>query len=137
LTVAPDSDAPTDIFPETATVYSWDPGSKSYSVPDGVVAERSYWVAVATDATVTVFGTPVTEWNYGLTAGWNMIGSVHGAPVPVTDLHDDPSESVLRDAIYWWNPETKSYVPVTHIEPGKGYWIATTDACDLAIIAPT
>jgi len=53
-----------------------------------------------------------------LKTGWNMVS------VPV--VPDDPAVSVVfagSEAVYTWNPLTKSYVMPTQVEPERGYWV--------------
>jgi len=121
------------VFPDAEAVYWWDPATKSYTVPTTIAPELSYWVAVTSADTVTVTGTPVTEWTDELAAGWNMAGSVYGDPVAVGDLVDNPDGSVQMNAIYHWNPGTKSYDVATQIAQGLGYWMAATGTCDLTV----
>jgi hypothetical protein len=132
------------VFAGSVAVYTWDPETKSYTSPDTIDPKRGYWVAVTEPKTITVTGQPVTGWTDSLITGWNMIGSVHGASVAVADLTTDADpDPLLRNAIYWWNPVTKSYTTVQQgglcsaIEPGKGYWMAATDACTLTMSPPT
>ncbi|MBN1856610.1 MAG: SBBP repeat-containing protein [Dehalococcoidia bacterium] len=56
-----------------------------------------------------------------LKTGWNMVS------VPV-DTGDTPAADVFdgSEAIYTWNPDSKSYGIPTTIEPEKGYWVAVT-----------
>jgi len=56
--------------------------------------------------------------------------------VDVDDLDDGGSGAVLKGAVYWWDPTGKSYSTASQIEQGKGYWVATTQACDLTMTAP-
>ena len=136
--VVPEDTSRAAVFPpaDVVAVYTWNPSQKSYEVPDTIEPEVGYWVAVATDRTITVTGTPVTEWDSSLTTGWNMVGSVCGDPVLVTDLVDDPTPSIVRSAIYSWNPTNKSYATASQIAEGLGYWVATTQNCTLAMTAP-
>ena len=133
MAMFPSNSAPSSVFSGSVAVYTWNPGTKSYDVPTTVVPEVGYWVAVTEGKTITVTGTPVTEWTDGLSTGWNMCGSVHGATVAVGDLQDEPSGAVLKGAVYWWDPTGKSYSTASQIDQGKGYWIATTQACDLTV----
>jgi sugar lactone lactonase YvrE len=123
------------VFPpaDVVAVYTWNPVTKSYEVPTNIAPEVGYWVAVAGDKTITVTGTPVTQWESNLTAGWNMCGSVCGDPIQVSDLQDDPSPSIVRSAIYSWNPTGKSYATASQIDEGLGYWVATTCNCSLTV----
>ena len=136
LALDPEYDAPGDVFPGAVAVYTWDPVLKSYVVPDSIVPDCGYWAAVTGDVTIGVFGNPVTNWTKDLTGGWNMIGSVYGPPVGVNYLSDNPPSSVQTSAIYWWNPESKSYDTASHIVQGKGFWVAATEDCELTMVAP-
>jgi hypothetical protein len=122
---------------EIVAIYTWNPGNKSYEVPLTIAPEVGYWVAVTEDKTIIVIGTPKTTWeDHPLIAGWNMVGSVCGNPVLVADLVDDPTPSIVRSAIYWWDPEGKSYVAAASIVQGQGYWMAVTQNCTLTMTAP-
>ena len=135
LDLDPEQDGPFQVFTGAVAVYTWNPGTKSYDVPTNIVPEVGYWVAMTSAGTITVTGTPMTEWTHALATGWNMCGSVHGASVAVGDLQDDPSDSILDGAVYWWDPSNKSYSTASQIDPGKGHWIAATQPCDLTIAA--
>jgi len=54
----------------------------------------------------------------------------------VGDLDDTPPVTVQKNAIYHWNPATKSYDSVEDIVQGLGYWMAATQGCDLTMKAP-
>jgi len=134
LTLESEHDGPADAFPGAVAVYTWNPVSKSYEVPLTIEPEVGYWVAVTEDKTITVMGTPVESWTgHPLTAGWNMVGSVCGDPLNVTDLDDGSTGALIRNAIYWWNPVSKSYVSVSQIDEGLGYWMAATQNCTLCM----
>ena len=117
-------------------IYEWNASSKQYTVPDAITSDRGYWVATCAVVEITVSGPPVTTWTGSLGAGWNMIGSVYGDAVDTADLSDDPAGAVQDSAIYNWSPTTKSYQPASQIEQGKGYWAASTEACELTMTAP-
>jgi len=120
------------IFPGVDAVYTWDPSSKSYTMPTTIEPEKGYWVAVSSDRTITVTGTPVIEWEDGLLQGWNMIGSVYGGTIDFSDPDDDPNGS-CEGFCYCWNPSGKCYDYETDICTGVGYWAACTSACDLTM----
>ena len=93
-----------------------------------------YWVAVTENKTIPVSGTPVTSWaDHPLVAGWNMVGSIYGSTPTVSSLVDDPAGSILDSAVYWWDPDDKSYTGVDSIVEGQGYWMATTQNCTLTM----
>jgi len=63
-----------------------------------------------------------------LKAGWNMVS------VPV--VPDDTSVSAVfpgAEAVYTWDPATKSYYMPTDVEPHKGYWVAVTADTDITV----
>ena len=137
MAMFPSNSAPSTVFSGSVAVYAWNPVTKSYETPTTVVPECGYWVAVTTDNTITVTGTPVTEWESSLTSGWNMVGSVCGNPVAVADLTTDVTpDPLVRGAIYNWNPTGKSYIPASEIAEGLGYWVAATGGCTLTMCAP-
>ncbi len=88
------------------------------------------------DKTITITGMPQCDLDSDLTTGWNMVGSVRGAPVDIHDLVDDPDDSILTGSIYGWNPTAKSYDTAGQIVQGLGYWISTTADCCLTMCAP-
>ena len=118
--------------PPVAGIYAWDASTQAYYAPTKVEPEEGYWVAVTSDTSITVTGTPVTQWTSDMFAGWNMIGSVYGTNVDFSNPDDNPDNSVVG-YVYWWNPFTKSYEYTTTIEPGKGYWAAAIRACTLTL----
>ncbi|MBN1856362.1 MAG: hypothetical protein JW846_05340 [Dehalococcoidia bacterium] len=120
------------IFPDVEAVYTWNPSTKSYVVPDTIDPTKAYWVAVVTDRTIPITGTPVNGWQQDVAAGWNMVGSVEPGTVDFDEPDDDPDGGVEGFA-YWWDPATKSYQNVTVIDPTRGYWVAATEACCLIV----
>ena len=125
-----------EVFPGVDVVYTWNPTSKSYTMPTTVESEKAYWVAVTEDKTITVTGEPVEDWTDTIPAGWNMTGSVYGDSVAVADLVDNPSGCVQKGAIYHWNPTLKCYETATEIEQGLGYWTACTGLAELTVGPP-
>jgi len=120
------------IFAGSVAVYTWDPELKSYTSPDTIDPMRGYWVAVTGDKTITITGTPVTEHNCGICQGWNMIGSTYGDTLDISHLTTDADpDPLVRNAIYWWNPENKSYESTLQITSGRGYWLAANETCML------
>jgi hypothetical protein len=130
LVIDPAHDTPAEVFAGAVAVYAWDADQKAYYTPLSIEPELGYWVAVTQETPITVYGAAVTTWTDTLSAGWNMIGSVYGNPVPVGDLVDNPPSLVV---IYSWNADSKSYETATEIEQGKGYWAAVTETCVLTV----
>ena len=81
----------------------------------------------AQDGVVQILEVSVSQqvqYSIDLAAGWNMI-SIPGRPV------DSDPKALIGDSrtiiptLYWWNPTIFSYVPVTQLVAGQGYWILT------------
>jgi alpha-tubulin suppressor-like RCC1 family protein len=124
------------VFEGAVAVYTWDPKMKSYVSPSTIAPCRGYWVAVTTNTTITVTGTPVTFWECDISQGWNMIGSVSEI-MAIGALSDDSAgDPLLLSAVYRWNPTGKMYESVSQITPGFGYWLASTDDCIVTLGSP-
>jgi len=126
------------VFDGAVAVYTWDPDGKSYTVPEYVTPEQGYWVAVTAETPVTWHGVPVSAWDWPILAGWNMIGSIQyedpvGVDSVTANIEPDP---LVRNAIYSWNPVSKSYESSATILAGRGYWLATTSDCTLSMSSP-
>jgi len=78
------------------------------------------WSVGVADATASTSAEPPTvEFSITLQPGWNMVS------VPL--LLPDMSMSTVFDgaeAVYTWNPSTKSYVQPQELDPSAGYWVA-------------
>jgi len=119
------------VFPGTEVVYTWDATSKAYIVPSIIEPNKGYWVAILQDADIILTGIPVTRWTANLKAGSNMIGSVSSV-ADFSRPNDKPNWSIEPYA-YLWDTSSQSYITVTTIEPGKGYWVKATQDCKLTI----
>jgi len=63
----------------------------------------------------------IVDITLNLDAGWNMVS----VPVEADDMSVD---AVFPDAeaVYWWNPGSKSYETPITIETDRAYWVAVT-----------
>jgi hypothetical protein len=120
------------VFPGAVAVYTWDPGRKSYEMPDTIEPWRSYWVAVTVPTPLSCSGLAMTEYVCELVPGWHMLGSLHGRSSSLTPPVTAPAGSALSLA-YSWDPLGKSYVMTTALEEGVGYWLAATADCWLNV----
>ena len=83
----------------------------------------SIYVADTGNNRIQVFGDVDTEEvQLTLQVGWNMIS------VPLMPFPSNATADVFptAEAVYTWNPATKSYSMATVIDAEKGYWVATT-----------
>jgi len=120
------------VFPDVEAVYTWNPETKSYVMPDTIDCTLGYWVAVTSDRSFFVEGEPAEDGAWPVALGWNMIGSTYRSSVDYSDPSTDPPGNV-EDFVYWWNPSTKSYAFMRSLDCGKGHWAAATGDCDLAV----
>ena len=127
-----DDSATSTVFPGAEAVYTWDPATKSYFMPDEIEPRVAYWVAMSSPASIDLVGQPVVEYVTDLVKGWHMLGSVHGHVAMFEDPLDAPSDSVEGFA-YSWNPQTRSYDLHTSLVQGLGYWVAASNECLIEI----
>ena len=104
-------------------------GDAQSSAPFGVAVapDGAIYVTDRANDSIKKYGYSVT-FDIDLTVGWNMV-SVPGDPA-------DPSVSAAFpgvDAVYTWDPVSKSYKTPDTIEPGYGYWVAVSTGRTIAI----
>ena len=128
--VVPADTSVASVFPGTEVVYAWNAATKKYYTPTQVEGWRGYWVAVMSDTVITVRGVPVYSWSADMIAGWNLIGSVYQSADFTAPDTNPPGK--VEPFCYRWVPGT-GYIHGTTIEPGKGYWIAATQDCELIL----
>jgi len=116
-------------------IYGYNPSTKGYeTVPriESLVPGKAYWIASARNCTITVTGTPVIPVTAHLKPGWNLIGSTAGRNA-FDGIAITPAGSWAMAFVYGYNPQTKSYVPITELQPGEGYWGAATQDCTITL----
>jgi len=114
-------------------VYAYDSSTLQYESVEVLSRGRGYWVGNAgSDTAVPIRGLPIDRWVSALYPGWEMIGSVCQA-ASFADPQDDPDGSILAGTLYWYDPSNLSYVPQDSILPGRGYWVAASQPCDLTV----
>jgi len=125
------------VFPDARIVYTWNAGSYS-EVVDGtdVVPGQGYWVAMEADDLDFYFeGAPLAVGQtLALGQGWNMIGVASTTAAVDLEIAEADTGQLLTDYVYWWDPSGMTYgTPVAELVPGKGYWLACTEACTLVL----
>jgi photosystem II stability/assembly factor-like uncharacterized protein len=108
--------------------YAWN--GSSYFQPDTLRMGQGYWLPISTPTNPIFSGTPKDSIRLHLTPGWHLIGPLSKS-VDFTNPQDTPDGSII--ATFGWDPASGSYYPTTTLEPGKGYWIAVAQECDLTI----
>ena len=107
----------TDLFPNAlaSTLYEF---TGSYNLASTLESGTGYWLNMSQAGDVTFEGDPVEQEILTLSDGWNLIGSVT-ADASITDTDD----IVLPGTTFGFNG---TYVETSVIEPGQGYWVATS-----------
>jgi hypothetical protein len=133
-------------------LYAWYPCDDFYP-------GRGYWLMASEAAvvydTIVPADSPVDDqdrFSLRLYTGWNMIGcpfpdegGVAWADVYVKErLSDaDPgltvaqASTLIRRTLWGWDPETRSYVQSTSLQPWNGYWVKAMKDVWLLITKPT
>jgi len=114
----------------TGTVYEFTPGF-GYSGITTTTTGEGYWMK---NVGTTVYNYPaieiVTHEPISAVSGWNMLGGYEDL-VAVNSIITNPPGRLIFP-IYKYIPPN-GYAPATNLEPGYGYWVKTTSACDIII----
>jgi len=125
-----------------AVAWSYDASSTTWSsyIPDAaddlvtMVDGKGYWVSMTSSDTLTVSGQempdpPAVPRTYDVVVGWNLIGFKSTTAAIASDYLEAISGKYTL--IYSYNAATQVYATVLasdNLEPGKGYWLAVTEA---------
>ncbi|MCD6501765.1 T9SS type A sorting domain-containing protein, partial [bacterium] len=134
LPIEPPDNSVSAIFPgHLSNVYFYDNAVGDYAVADSVIPGWGYWVLYTHDTSFTHSGPPVVSYDLGLGAGWNMVGSVMAdSTVPFANATFTP-DAFLAGNFYEYNGS--AYVNATGFDPGRGYWVLVSAACDMSLDA--
>ena len=99
-----------------------------------------FWLYMASPATLTVNGTSPSSTTIPLVAGANLVGYPSSSTRPITDALSSIAGKYTKVFVYV-NGEWKRYIvgapplfnTLTQMEPERGYWIYTSEACDWVI----
>ena len=132
LPVNPENHALSILFPSSIGAYHWDAISESYNEVSELQYGKGYWLAIPSDTTVQVGGSPVYEYNLHFSEqGWYQIGSIFNG-TEFLNPADEPDGMVLTPA-FGYNPSTSTYYQTTVFEEKNGYWVAVFGECDLTV----
>jgi len=85
-------------------------------------------IEITVSDTIRIWLEEAVQIQVALKSGWNMVS------VPV--VTENTSVSAVFpgvEAVYTWDPASKSYTTPTDIEPDKGYWVAVSSATNITI----
>jgi hypothetical protein len=114
------------LFPDAVSrAFLYDNGS-GYRSTDTLTPGRGYWVKFSAAEQVPVTGQSIDALTVNLTAGWNLVGGI-SSDVPVNSIVQNPPGSVSSPPFGY----SGTYYVATTIQHGVGYWIRTSQACQL------
>ncbi len=102
----------------------------SYVVKDTLENGIGYWLKYASAQAASIFGYPLTSDTIPVTNGWNMIGSISQS-INTSSIVSIPG-GMITSAFFGYNG---SYFIADTIEPGKGYWVKTSQSDSLILSA--
>lgn len=113
-----------EIFPETLSesLYGY---SGSYVQQSTLTPGNGYWLNFTSADTITFEGDAVNELVIPINPNWNLIGGLTSMATI-----SDPDALVVPGSVYSFNG---SYVPVTELEPGLGFWVASTGSGSITL----
>ena len=107
----------TDLFPTAIrnTLYGFD---GSYRPESALQEGTGYWLRMFDDYRVDHTGAGIDELETELLGSWNLISGIS-----TTTTLIDPEDILVPGTLYEFNG---SYEPAEMLDPGKGYWVATS-----------
>ncbi|MGA9116382.1 MAG: fibronectin type III domain-containing protein [Bacteroidota bacterium] len=108
------------VFPEAVSrAYSFGPAG--YLAGDTLAGGRGYWLKFDSAGAPGVFGLPVLEDTTGISAGWNLVGTVFHS-LAATAVGSIPP-GILSSPFYGYGP---GYAEADTLRPGKAFWVKST-----------
>jgi len=115
----------------TETVFEFIPGGSGYNGVTTVNPTVGYWMK---HNGTTTYNYPAIEIvahePISVASGWNMLGGYENE-VAVTAITTNPPGRLILP-IFKYIP-SNGYITTSSLEPGYGYWINTSSACDIII----
>ena len=114
-------------------VYVYDPAGQTYVAENIANLEpcKGYWVSATAACTLSASGNGMECYATNLSPGWNMIGSVC-KNISFENIEAAQTGSVL-DYAYSYDPQMRSYVSTTTLNPCCGYWVSAREYCTLDV----
>jgi hypothetical protein len=146
LSIQPDNTAISNVLNPISGKYSsawayqnngwkvYDPANPGFSDLATMETGWGYWLNMTEAANLTVSGTEPSK-SIDLLGGWNLVGYNSSTAQPIADALTSISGKVVSVWAYidgsWkvYDPANPGFSDLTTMEPGYGYWIATTEAC--------
>ncbi len=118
--------AKTALFPtSTSSAFSY---QGSYVAQAILANGPGYWLKFASAQNASFAGTAISGDSIPVAVGWNLIGSISN-PVAVSSISSLPP-GIIASSYYAYQG---GYAPALTIEPGRGYWVKTSQAGQLVL----
>jgi hypothetical protein len=124
LPVIPENSNFKTLFPNAEIAYQYIDGG--YDAPESLLPEVGYWIRAEYADTFSICGVPVTvSESKSITPGWRLKGCINENAVPVSS----PENAIEVMYEYYEG----SYNEIYECQPGYGFWVKTTEECDITI----
>jgi hypothetical protein len=119
-----------NIFPaSTSTAFGY---QKGYIRNDTLELATGYWLKFDSSSTIEMNGSRNWKDTAIVTTGWNMIGAI-GSAIDSSAIVASPSNAVQSSYFMFDN---SAYVPSTTLQPGKAYWVKSSQNGKLIMVVP-
>ncbi len=118
------------LFPKVNDWLTLDTENLLFIKNDKTDSVSGFWVKPEQAGTLVVPGVPIHALTVQCETGWNLLGSV-SEPVPLSQIQVEPAGAVAD--IWAWDPVRFAYTFTDVIEPGKAYWFAVQENCEITI----
>ena len=117
------------VFPDAIeeTLFSFD---ISYIEESNLEPGNGYWLRFDSEGSNIITGVSIPSLTVHLSEDWNLISGI----TSVVDVNtiSDPDELIIPETFFGFSG---SYLEVTELEPGQGYWVRSAGEGDITISA--
>ena len=117
------------VFPDAVeeTLFSFD---ISYIQESNLEPGNGYWLRFDSEGSNIITGVSIPSLTVHLSEDWNLISGI----TSVVDVNtiSDPDELIIPETFFGFSG---SYLEVTELEPGQGYWVRSAGEGDITISA--
>jgi hypothetical protein len=114
------------LFPSsTSSAFAYE---GTYAVKESLENGKGYWLKFGAAASVTIWGTMITDDTIAVTSGWNLIGSI-STSIAVGSIGSSPG-GIVTSGFYGY---AGAYSTTDSLHPGHGYWVKVNQDGDLIL----
>ena len=137
LPLAVENPTVANLFPTAISglAFAWNNQTQTYDTVTELQAGVGYWIAFPEACDVILQGSPFRQNTAQLSIGWNLVGSLFEA-VSLNELQTTPEGSAVP-MIFYWDDVEKRYTDSDQFNPGLGYWVLATQACEMVLTSGT